>query len=62
MAKKLFGKAEQAEVRKWAEERLKAGDSIREIRRGAREKFGAFEWSQIIALILEIVRKWLDKK
>ena len=59
---KTFGKADQAEVRKWTEEQLKAGSSVRQIRLGARAKFGAFDWSQIIALILEIVRKWLNKK
>ena len=59
---KTFGKADQAEVRKWTEEQLNAGSSVRQIRLGAREKFGDFDWSQIIALILEIVRKWLNKK
>ena len=59
---KTFGKADEARLRKWMDERLAAGDSIREIRLGARKQFGAFDWSQIIALILEIVRKWLNKK
>ena len=59
---KTFGKADQAEVRKWTEEQLKAGSSVRQIRLGAREKFGAFDWSTIIALIIEIIKKWLAKK
>ena len=53
MARSL-GKADEAAVRKWCEEQLKAGSSVRQIRVGARDKFGAFDWSQIIALILEI--------
>ena len=61
MARSL-GKADEAAVRKWCEEQLKAGSSVRQIRVGARDKFGAFDWSQIIALILEIIKKWLDKK
>ena len=59
---KTFGKSDAAAVRKWTEERLAAGDSIREIRLGARKEFGAFNWADIIALIIETIKKWLAKK
>ena len=62
MAKLRVEKADESNVRKWCEERLKAGDSIREIRLGARKQFGAFNWADIIALIIEIIKKWLSKK
>ncbi len=63
MAKnKPFSDADKAALRSWVQSQLDAGRKVGEIKRDARTKFGAFDWSVIVALIIEIIRKWLEKK
>ena len=63
MAKeKSFGSSDRAEMQKWFDEQMKAGRTFRDVKREARTKFGAFDWSTIIAILIDLIRKWLEKK
>lgn len=57
-----FGSADRVELETWFGEQMKAGRSFRDVKREAREKFGGFDWKTIVAILLDLFRKWLEKK
>ena len=62
MTNQPFGDADRREVERWAREQLKQGKSLRAIKREAREKFAAFDWTIVLNILMEIIKAWLSRK
>ena len=59
---KQFTSAQKAEFDSWVQGQLDDGDGLPRIIRKAKDRYGAFDISMIIELIMAIIKKWLESR